>query len=98
MRTCAALREGRRQRVGMLLPPPQRHPASRRQLLSHRRCRCTAAGTGRAKKEGGGGKYTWGAALDDGEGEGGQVLDPNDPNYDSGGLTFHVVSSSLDAW
>lgn len=41
-----------------------------------------ATGTGRAKKSGAGGKYTWGTAM---LADGDEVVDQNDPNYDSGG-------------
>lgn len=44
-----------------------------------------AAGTGRAKKSGAGGKYTWGGAMVE---DGDEALDPADPNYDSGALCF----------
>ena len=57
---------------------PQPHPAA---------CCATAAaaaGTGRAKKSGAGGKYTWGAQMYT-DGEESAATDPNDPNYDSGG-------------
>lgn len=42
------------------------------------------AGTGKAKKSGAGGKFTWGSMLTDGD-EGSEALDRNDPNYNSGG-------------
>ncbi|KAL4436793.1 hypothetical protein ABPG75_003932 [Micractinium tetrahymenae] len=46
-------------------------------------------GAGRTKKSGAGGKYTWGAQLlSDGE----EVVDPNDPNYDSGDDSSRLVS------
>lgn len=41
------------------------------------------AGTGRAKKSGAGGKFTWGSMLTDGD-EAGGAMDRNDPNYNSG--------------
>jgi len=44
---------------------------------------CRPPGTGRTKKSGAGGKYTWGAQL---MSDGDEALDPNDPNYDSGGF------------
>ncbi|KAI3885011.1 hypothetical protein MKW98_002403 [Papaver atlanticum] len=47
---------------------------------------------GRAKKEGGGGKGTWGKLLDtDGESH----LDRNDPNYDSGEEPYQLVGSAI---
>lgn len=46
----------------------------------------------RVKKEGGGGKGTWGKLLDtDGESH----LDRNDPNYDSGEEPYQLVSASI---
>lgn len=41
-----------------------------------------AKGTGQAKKGGGGGKFTWGDAIRDGQ-DAVSSLDRNDPNYDS---------------
>ncbi len=50
-----------------------------------------ASGTGRTKKSGAGGKYTWGAQLiPDGDEE---AVDQNDPNYDSGGLLAALCCS-----
>ncbi|KAL4858246.1 Programmed cell death protein 4 [Chlorella vulgaris] len=47
-------------------------------------------GTGRVKKSGAGGKYTWGAQLlSDGDEE---AVDVNDPNYDSGTDESRLVS------
>lgn len=47
-------------------------------------------GTGRVKKSGAGGKYTWGAQLlSDGDEE---AVDVNDPNYDSGAASGSAVS------
>ena len=61
---------------------------------------CLPAGTGRTKKSGAGGKYTWGAAMSGTERDE-AALDPNDPNYDSGALrmlcTLHMPSCFLPA-
>ncbi|GFR42909.1 hypothetical protein Agub_g3905 [Astrephomene gubernaculifera] len=46
-------------------------------------------GPGGAKKGGGGGKYTWGSLLTNGAGD--EVVDRNDPNYDSEEDTRDVV-------
>ncbi|PSC74724.1 Programmed cell death 4 [Micractinium conductrix] len=46
-------------------------------------------GTGRVKKGGGGGKYTWGSQL---VSDGDETVDPNDPNYDSGDDSGRAVS------
>ncbi|KAJ0790170.1 putative programmed cell death protein [Helianthus annuus] len=47
---------------------------------------------GRAKKDGGGGKGTWGKLLDtDGE----THIDRNDPNYDSGEEPYQLVGSTV---
>ncbi|KAL1812408.1 hypothetical protein ACET3Z_022473 [Daucus carota] len=47
---------------------------------------------GRAKKDGGGGKGTWGKLLDtDGESH----IDRNDPNYDSGEEPYQLVGSTV---
>lgn len=47
----------------------------------------------RVKKDGGGGKGTWGKLLDtDGESH----IDRNDPNYDSGEEPYQLVGSAMD--
>ncbi len=46
-------------------------------------CHCLPAGTGKTKKSGAGGKFTWGSMLTDGD-EAAGALDRNDPNYNSG--------------
>ena len=67
-----------------LLPPPEQQPALTLPCAPPPPC---CAGTGRAKKSGAGGKYTWGSVYADGGEDGASpVLDPNDPNYDSGAL------------
>ncbi|KAI7837239.1 hypothetical protein COHA_008927 [Chlorella ohadii] len=48
-------------------------------------------GTGRTKKAGAGGKYTWGAQML-ADGDEGAAVDPNDPNYDSGDDSSRAVS------
>lgn len=61
---------------------------------SHPRRASFSAGTGRTKKSGAGGKFTWGSMLTDGE-EATGAMDRNDPNYNSGArlLTHcHVFS------
>ena len=52
------------------------------------------AGTGKAKKSGAGGKFTWGKLVTDGDEEGG-AMDRNDPNYNSGeqGTALHLRQS-----
>ncbi|KAK1359634.1 putative initiation factor eIF-4 gamma, MA3, Armadillo-type fold protein [Heracleum sosnowskyi] len=47
---------------------------------------------GRAKKDGGGGKGTWGRLLDT---EGESHIDRNDPNYDSGEEPYQLVGSTV---
>ncbi|OWM90565.1 MA3 DOMAIN-CONTAINING TRANSLATION REGULATORY FACTOR 1-like [Punica granatum] len=46
----------------------------------------------RVKKDGGGGKGTWGKLLDT---DGGSHLDRNDPNYDSGEEPYQLVGSTV---
>ncbi|KAF8005874.1 hypothetical protein BT93_K0221 [Corymbia citriodora subsp. variegata] len=46
----------------------------------------------RVKKDGGGGKGTWGKLLDT---DGGSHLDRNDPNYDSGEEPYQLVGSAV---
>ncbi|GAB4818113.1 hypothetical protein N2152v2_005159 [Parachlorella kessleri] len=53
-------------------------------------------GTGKAKKSGAGGKFTWGKLVTDGEEEGG-AMDRNDPNYNSeeeASVAFHQPRTS----
>ncbi|KAL8457131.1 hypothetical protein ACS0TY_035102 [Phlomoides rotata] len=47
---------------------------------------------GRAKKDGAGGKGTWGKLLDT---DGVSVIDRNDPNYDSGEEPYELVGSTV---
>ncbi|KAK2987708.1 hypothetical protein RJ640_030295 [Escallonia rubra] len=47
----------------------------------------------RVKKDGGGGKGTWGKLLDTGAGE--SHIDRNDPNYDSGEEPYQLVGSTV---
>ncbi|KAM7480111.1 hypothetical protein LguiA_028324 [Lonicera macranthoides] len=47
---------------------------------------------GRAKKDGGGGKGTWGKLLDT---QGESHIDRNDPNYDSGEEPYQLVGSTV---
>lgn len=59
---------------------------------THHKSAQSRKGTGKTKKGGGGGKFTWGSSYDNESTESEQV-DRNDPNYDSGeekhALAFH---------
>ncbi|PRW57868.1 programmed cell death 4-like isoform B [Chlorella sorokiniana] len=63
---------------------------TKRELAHDHHLNRKGKGTGRTKKAGAGGKYTWGAMLADGDE--GATVDPNDPNYDSGDDTTRAVS------
>ncbi|XP_076887972.1 MA3 DOMAIN-CONTAINING TRANSLATION REGULATORY FACTOR 3-like [Bidens hawaiensis] len=68
-------------------------PAGERVGIAVRHVRRSHSGKfGRVKKDGGGGKGTWGKLLDT---DGDTRIDRNDPNYDSGEEPYQLVGSTV---